>query len=149
LLAALLTIAAALWTLVIIATPLAAARGFAAVPVLFVYQVGALICHQRPERSFHLAGIQMPVCARCFGLYAAGAAGLLIAWGVRSVWSMPRSREVLAVAALPIAISVGLEWMGLVATTNLVRSMTALPLGLAAGFVVIAVLGEHPRSYRP
>ena len=144
-----LTIAAALWTLVIVATPLIAARGYLPLPVLFVYQLGAHICHQRPERSFHLAGIQMPVCARCFGLYAAGAAGLIIAWGIRSIWSMPHGRAVLAVAALPIAISVGLEWMGLFATTNLVRSMTALPLGFAAGFVVIAALEQQRRPHRP
>jgi uncharacterized membrane protein len=140
----LLTIAAVLWTVVIIATPVAAARGYRPVLVLFVYQIGALICHQRPERSFHLAGIQMPVCARCFGLYAAGAAGLLIAWAMRSVWPMPQVRTVLALAALPIAISVGLEWTGLIATTNLVRTMTALPLGFAAGLVVIAVGRQQP-----
>src|SRR4030095_15526888 len=30
-----------------------------------VYIVGSGICHQLPERSFHLWGPQMPVCARC------------------------------------------------------------------------------------
>ena len=27
------------------------------------------ICHQRPERSFHSAGVPLPVCARCTGLH--------------------------------------------------------------------------------
>src|SRR5437867_4112806 len=34
------------------------------------YLVGSLLCHQRPERSFFLWGSQMPVCARCMGIYA-------------------------------------------------------------------------------
>ena len=37
------------------------------------------VCHQRPERSFHVAGVQLPVCARCTGLYVSGAAGALAA----------------------------------------------------------------------
>ncbi len=27
------------------------------------------ICHQRPERSFFVNGSQLPICARCIGLY--------------------------------------------------------------------------------
>lgn len=25
-------------------------------------------CHQLPERSFHIKGFQMPLCARCMGI---------------------------------------------------------------------------------
>ena len=139
-LAAALTIAASLWALVIVATPYLAARGSMPWGVLLVYQLGSLICHQRPERSFHLAGVQMPVCARCFGLYAAGAAGLLIAWAVRGTWARDRARMLLAMAAVPIALSVALEWAGAIATTNLFRTATALPLGFAAGLVAVAAL---------
>lgn len=28
-----------------------------------------LICHRKPERSFHFRGHQFPVCARCTGYY--------------------------------------------------------------------------------
>ena len=37
------------------------------------YLVGSFLCHQRPERSFFLWGSQMPVCARCIGIYAGAA----------------------------------------------------------------------------
>jgi len=40
---------------------------------LGTYLVGSLLCHQRPERSFFLWGSQMPVCARCLGIYAGAA----------------------------------------------------------------------------
>jgi uncharacterized membrane protein len=151
LLAAALTIAASFWALLIVATPFVAARGWMPWGVLLVYQLGSLICHQRPERSFHLAGVQMPVCARCFGLYAAGAAGVLIAWAIRGAWPRDRVRAVLAVAVVPIALSVALEWAGTIATSNLFRMLTGLPLGLAAGLVAIAVLRQSPgsRAMRP
>ena len=42
------------------------------------YLVGSLLCHQRPERSFFLWGSQMPVCARCTGIYFGAALSALI-----------------------------------------------------------------------
>jgi len=38
-----------------------------------IFAVGSLICHQRPDRSFFVDGHQLPVCARCTGLYLSGA----------------------------------------------------------------------------
>jgi len=39
--------------------------------------VGYSICHQIPERSFHLAGKQLPLCARCTGTYLGILTGFL------------------------------------------------------------------------
>jgi hypothetical protein len=69
--------AATAWPMALLLAPVAAARpqpsglgfGFAFV----LYAAGSLICHQRPERSFHLLGTQLPVCARCMGIYAGAA----------------------------------------------------------------------------
>ncbi len=47
----------------------------ASVLILGVYGVGSLICHQLPERSYHLWAAQMPVCARCAGIYFGAACG--------------------------------------------------------------------------
>ena len=47
---------------------------------LGLYGVGSLICHQRLERSFVVFGAQMPVCARCAGLYAGAAMAALVAF---------------------------------------------------------------------
>ena len=43
---------------------------WAELPLLprIVYTVGDFNCHQRADRSFHLNGNQMPMCARCAGL---------------------------------------------------------------------------------
>ena len=37
--------------------------------------VGYAICHQIPDRSFHLNGHQLPLCARCTGTYLGAAVG--------------------------------------------------------------------------
>jgi uncharacterized membrane protein len=96
----------------------------AAVASAAIYSVGALICHQRPERSFHLAGAQLPVCARCTGLYAGGALGVL-AWvalaGARRasarratpLTSTPVARRVLIAASIPTAITLLTALVGL------------------------------------
>ena len=38
----------------------------------------AIVCHQRPERSFWIFGAEMAVCSRCLGIYLGAAAGLLL-----------------------------------------------------------------------
>lgn len=97
------------------------------------------ICHQRPERSFQVAGVQMPVCGRCFGLYVSGALGAVLAWGRRRI-APDRTRLVLAMAAMPTAITWSSEAAGLSAFSNVSRAMAALPLGAVAGWVFVQML---------
>lgn len=133
------------WLLLLVAAPVLApaSEGLAAV----VYAIGSLICHQRPERSFHLGGHQLPVCARCLGLYAGGAAGLGV-WWVRTRrqidgWSPRRALRVLLVAAVPTAATVATAWLGLGDPANTWRALLALPLGGAAGLIAAAALTDH------
>ena len=42
-----------------------------------VYVAGAVVCHQKAERSFSLAGQPLPVCARCTGIYVGAALTVL------------------------------------------------------------------------
>jgi uncharacterized membrane protein len=140
--AAALTIAAAIWVALVVASPVALVRNRLPAMTIPTYHIGSLVCHQRPERSFRVAGMQMPVCARCFGLYTAGAVGLLSGWARRRPLSRSATRNILAFGALPILLTVVLEWIRVIDTSNLARMLTGLPLGLAAGLVVT-------RSLRP
>src|SRR5437867_4475043 len=45
---------------------------------LAVYGIGSVICHQLPQRSFHIAAVALPVCARCMGVYIGGAVASLL-----------------------------------------------------------------------
>jgi uncharacterized membrane protein len=38
------------------------------------------MCHRLPERSLVLAGVAMPLCSRCAGLFAGVGVGALLAW---------------------------------------------------------------------
>lgn len=142
-LAVLLTVVAVAWTVLIVAAPLALAGGNGHWPAL-VYEAAGLVCHQRPERSFHLAGIQLPVCARCFGFYASGTAGALLAWLVGAPrlarHLAVRTRIPLAAAALPTLLTVAGEWAGLIRPGGAVRALAALPLGLIGGWIFVVLL---------
>jgi len=71
------------WMLMLVTVPLLLAHetGGRAVTATSAgtYLVGSIICHQRPDRSFRLRGVQMPVCARCAGLYLGATVGVLLA----------------------------------------------------------------------
>jgi uncharacterized membrane protein len=107
-----------------------------------VYAFGSLICHQRPERSFYVGVAQLPVCARCYGLYMGAAVGAIamaaFAGFVRgSRGQTPdRLRLYLIVAALPTAITWLAEAAGVWASSNVIRFVAALPLGMAAALTV-------------
>jgi uncharacterized membrane protein len=142
-LAAVLTLGAVFWAAVIVLAPRALVGDTPVVSQLaaYVYQSAGLICHQRAERSFHLSGVQAPVCARCTGLYLSGAAGALVAWSAaRRPRTSRRTRAVLLLAALPTALTVALEFVGLLQTSNMLRAVSAVPLGLSAGWIFIQSL---------
>ena len=72
-----------LWAVAVVAAPIAHAHCILVSPAVFasavVYGVGGVVCHQRPDRSFHTGGLRWPVCARCAGLYVSAGAGALVA----------------------------------------------------------------------
>jgi uncharacterized membrane protein len=40
--------------------------------------IGYAVCHRLGERSFHIGPIQLPLCARCSGMYLGAMTGLLL-----------------------------------------------------------------------
>jgi uncharacterized membrane protein len=123
------------WLLAILTAPLLPTALSAS-----IYSVGSLVCHQLPERSFHLGGFQLPVCARCAGIYGGAAVGALGAVVMRRAAVPRRVRQILVLAALPTAITVALDTAGLWPTTNIVRAAAGFPLGLVAALVVTSAL---------
>jgi predicted membrane protein DUF2085 len=75
------TAAAVCWFGLIVGAPFLASRPHASTPesllILAVYGIGSLVCHQLPERSYHLWTAQLPVCARCTGIYLGAVVGIL------------------------------------------------------------------------
>lgn len=151
--AAVVVFAAASWAALLGGAPLLVSptsSDAAVVAAAFVYRAGSVLCHQQHGRSFELDGTQLPVCARCTGLYAGGAAGAALAWlGLLAHWrraaaprlSIDRWRVLAVASALPmLAAWAGEHGLG-VGVTNLIRFTTALPLGAAVAAIVVAWAG--------
>ena len=111
-----------------------------------LFAIGALVCHQRPDRSFFLNGHQLPVCARCTGLYIGALLAVPLALAFASAVPPRRARWLLAVAALPTAITWSLEFAGIAPFSNITRFIGALPLGFAAAWLVAALVARGPVS---
>jgi len=138
---------AAVWAalLPVAAAAASAPRGLLARPTVFlVYGVGGVVCHQRPERSFHWGAAPWPVCARCTGAYAGAAvvALLMLVWWPPSALTAARARWWFAIGALPAAVSLAFEWTSGVMPSHVVRMVTGLPLGATVVALVLAVLSE-------
>lgn len=116
-----------------------------------VYLIGSLVCHQRPERSFQLWGAQMPVCARCTGIYVGAAIAALVWLARRGPWDLLRTyvardlsratsggqaRTALMLAATPAAVTLVYEWTTGHVPANWLRALTGLPIGLVVSWVV-------------
>jgi uncharacterized membrane protein len=133
----LLAAAAIGWLAFLIAAPVAPT------PIAtLAYAIGSMICHQRPERSFHIDVFQLPVCARCLGIYAGAAAGTLSRLVPGSDPAF-RTRPLLILAAVPTVVTLVLEWTGLWASGNAVRAVAGALLGMAAALVLVPRLRVH------
>src|SRR6266849_4096479 len=126
----------------IISAPLAQASGhpvFAAT----IYKAFSFLCHQIPERSFHLAGHQFGVCSRCTGLYAGFAIAALVYPLARSLQRTDTpSRLWLVLATLPLVIDFALGYFSIWENTHLSRFLTGALLSSVAVFYVMPGLIE-------
>jgi uncharacterized membrane protein len=129
------------WVALLIAGPLL--PGWAGA---MVYGIGSFLCHQIPDRSFHLTGFQLPVCARCLGIYLGAWAGAVVVWmrvraGRRPVSLAPVTARRLAVgAAIPTLVTVLLEGAGMWHPSNITRATAGFPLGGMLALVVVSAL---------
>ena len=135
------------WAVALPLATLAAARASTSwsmsVLALAVYAVGAIVCHQRPERSFFLGSHQMPVCARCTGIYIGAAVAVILSVVARrpsdSTLTLSLSkgeRVVAALAALPAIATLLYEWTTGVTPANWIRAASGLSVGAAVAALI-------------
>lgn len=127
--------------------PLALAWAAVATPYLFTHSVMplafalhsgfALICHQRPERSFWIFGAPVAVCARCLGIYLGAAVGLLLCT------SRQLAMRLLIAAAAINVLDAATEFAGLHGNWMFVRFALGLALGTAGAMPITARMAEE------
>ncbi len=128
---------AALFVALIAGAPLLKAGGFQAAAG-GVYGAFALLCHQMDERSFHLAGFKLAVCARCSGLYAGALLGALVYPLTRPLVrrDLP-ARGWLIAAAVPTSVDFALGFFRVWENTHASRFLTASLLGAVVAFYFV------------
>jgi len=108
---------------------------------LSVYAAGGVVCHQLPDRSFFLWGHQLPVCARCTGIYAGAAAAALVALVARRFARGAFAKEtrlwMLVGAAFPNAATLAYEWTNGAAPSNGIRAAAGFALGAVVALLLI------------
>ncbi|MBA2503830.1 MAG: DUF2085 domain-containing protein [Pyrinomonadaceae bacterium] len=103
-----------------------------------IYRGFSHLCHQTPERSFQVDAHPFAVCARCFGLYAGFAAGVMLYPLVRSLGKRDTpARAWLIIAAVPTTVDFALGFFGIWENTHFSRSLTGALLGIVAAFYVV------------
>jgi uncharacterized membrane protein len=124
------------WTLVpltfvaaVVAAPYFLTHGFLAIGMA-LDRGFAIVCHQRPERSFWIFGAEMAVCSRCLGIYLGAAAGLLF-----RISRSTALRLLVAAAALNL-LDAMTELAGLHGNWLAIRFVFGLLLGAAATMLI-------------
>jgi uncharacterized membrane protein len=147
--AATLLLASTLWAATLIAAPYVVGHVPEDRPELraaaVVYALASFICHQRPERSFRFWGVQVPVCARCEGLYLAapiGIAGLIAVRHrySRAIQSRSTWRRVVVAASVLTILTLAWEWITGDVTSGVMRAVAGGVLGAAVAAMVTAVV---------
>jgi hypothetical protein len=145
---------AAAWAALIVLAPFLASRAhgspIASAVIVGVYGIGSAICHQLPERSFHLWSVQMPVCARCAGIYVGAVLGACAAMLRRPAAARrcsgdvvqrlapARVRTALAIAVAPSLATLIYEWTTGVMPSHVIRAVAGVAIGVVAAWLVVA-----------
>lgn len=113
--------------------------------------VGYAICHRIDARSFHIADRQIPMCARCSGMYLGALLGMAYQWrrGRRGKLPALKILVVLMVFFLAFAFDGVNSYLHffpnaptLYETNNFIRLLTGSGLGLAIALVFLPVFHQ-------
>jgi hypothetical protein len=143
------------------------ASGVLSAMTIAIYGIGSIVCHQLPGRSFRLWTAQLPVCARCTGIYFGAAIAAIIlgrggacaARGHGSSKGEPSEfgpsasgpsklepcsdvrgdfRVTIVAAAVPSLATLIYEWTTGDVPSNWIRAAAGLPLGIVVAWLVQA-----------
>lgn len=134
------------WFALIVAAPLLRVENMDAFSAP-LYRFFGHVCHQMPARSLWLAGQQLAVCSRCFGVYF----GLLAGFILYPLWRRteeiePLPRIWLFLSLIPIGVDWSLTVFGIWENTHASRFVTGTILGFACAVYIVPALVEIVRN---
>lgn len=101
-----------------------------------------VVCHRRLSRTLLIAGLAMPVCSRCAGIFAGLALGALTCWP-RPTLKQARN-GLLAAGALMVA-DVLLQDLGIHPLWHSTRLLTGILLGYIMAVALMAAIRRERR----
>lgn len=111
-----------------------------------IYQGFHYVCHQIPARSFYFEGHPLGVCARCTGIYAGVASGVIVYPLVRRVGRIETPRRLwLLLALVPMTVDFSLTFLVLWQNTHLSRFITGALFGATASLYIVPGLIDLAR----
>lgn len=114
-----------------------------------IYRAFSFVCHQIPERSFHVYGNKFAVCSRCTGIYAGLAVATLAYPLTRSLRRTDTPGLIwLFLAAAPLAVDWSLGYFSIWENNHASRFATGFLLGAAAVFYILPGLIELSSRFR-
>lgn len=102
------------------------------------------VCHQLPNRSPHLAGVQLAVCHRCIGIYYAFPVAAVLFRVARGAW--PSKTQFASLLFFISVLPAGIDWLGDLlgwwVNTPESRVVTGSILGITAGYFFTKAMQE-------
>lgn len=106
-----------------------------------IYSCGDRLCHQKVERSFIINGNQMPFCSRCTAIWL----GLAIGLGFMVFYKIILDEKfliLLAIGIVPIGIDGVAQLFGFWESTNFIRLITGVLIGIVCGIAIGLIIDE-------
>jgi uncharacterized membrane protein len=117
------------------------------IPINYLYLSGDYLCHQKSERSFFLNENQMPFCARCTAIFI----GIVIGLAIMVFFSIVLDERfifLIIISLIPVGIDGIGQLIGLWESTNLIRVITGLFVGIMSGIAIGIISEEIQNLYK-
>jgi len=112
-----------------------------------IYGCGDSLCHQKEDRSFIINDNQMPFCVRCTAIWL----GLAIGLAVMIFYKITLDGKfllIIFIGLVPIGIDGVGQLFGLWESTNIVRFITGLLVGIVCGISIVLIIDEVRGIYQ-
>lgn len=106
-----------------------------------IYQCGDVLCHQKADRSFFINDNQMPFCARCTAIWI----GLIIGMGFMVFYKIKLDEKfliIILIGVIPIGIDGGGQLFNLWESSNIIRLITGMLIGIICGIAIAIIIDE-------
>jgi len=116
-------------------------------PWNFVYSAGDRLCHQKAERSFFINDNQMPFCSRCTAIWL----GFVIGLGFMVFYKIQLNEKFLfaiILSLVPIGVDGIGQLFGFWESTNVIRVITGLLIGVVCGVALGVIVDEIKTIHR-